>query len=178
MSKLKRNLEQLRNQARELLRAVAAKDARAVARVTKALPHATIGALKQAQAQSVIARENHFASWSKLKAAVEKDAAKETRRAVHATLIRRVADDIVAKARAGDAAALASIVAVGKDAGTEIVALLSADAATLKMVVQAISQGFRILIRKCGSNVHKARITGIWWDGYCKPSSRPKNPCR
>lgn len=135
------NLEQLRNRARELLRAVQAKDARAIARVAKTLPHFVGDSLKLAQAKTVIARENRFASWPKLRAAAEKEDKRKKRRVARATLIRRLAGEIVAKAKAGDAAGLAGILPLGKEAGTEVVALISADPATLETVVQGYIAG-------------------------------------
>jgi hypothetical protein len=135
------NLEQSRNRARELLRAVQAKDARANARVARALPHVAAGSLKLAQAQTVIARENHFASWPKLKAAAEKDDERKKRRTARAALIRRVADEIVVRAKAGDAAALVEVAPLGKTAGAEIVARIGADPDTLEMVIDAYIAG-------------------------------------
>ncbi|MEZ0326576.1 MAG: ankyrin repeat domain-containing protein [Fimbriimonas sp.] len=63
------NLAQLRVQAKELLRAVKAADPDALRRVLKFFPPET--PLKLAQAQLVIARENGFDSWSKLKVELE-----------------------------------------------------------------------------------------------------------
>jgi len=135
------NLEQLRNQARDLLRAVQAKNAAALARIAKALPHAAVDDVKLAQAQTVIARENHFASWPKLKAAADKHDAKRKKRSEHAALIRQIADDIIAKAKAGDTVGLVNIIRLGKAAGAEIVALISADPTTLEMVIDGYLAG-------------------------------------
>ncbi len=141
MSKLKLNLEQLRNRARELLRAVQAGDARALARVAKALPHAAAGDFKLAQAQTVIARENRFASWPKLKETADKDAAKRRNRTARAELIAATADAIIAKARAGDSAGMVAVWPLGKTAGAEVVARISADAAALELVIDGYIAG-------------------------------------
>lgn len=135
------NLEQLRNRARELLRAVQAKDARAIARVAKALPHVTAGAFKLAQAQTVTARENHFASWPKLKEAAEKESRKRKLRDARTALIARTADEIVTHAKAGDALALVGVRPLGKTAGAQIVARIGADPGTLEAVVDAYIAG-------------------------------------
>jgi hypothetical protein len=72
------NLEQLKNQAKDLLRAVRAADPHAQSRVAAHLPH-LVGlspthvdnpAVHLSHALLVIARENGFSSWPKLKAAV------------------------------------------------------------------------------------------------------------
>jgi hypothetical protein len=135
------NLEQLRKRARELLRAVQAKDPPAIARVTKALPHVTAGSLKLAQAQTVIARENHFASWPKLKDAAEKENSKRMQRDARTALIARIADEIITHAKTGDVAALVAVRPLGKTAGAEIVERISADLDTLEMVVGAYIAG-------------------------------------
>src|SRR5580765_99538 len=121
------NLEQLRNRARELLRAVQANDAQAVARVAKTLPHVAPGSLKLAQAQTVIARQNRFASWPKLKEAAEKESSKRKQRDARTALIVRITDEIIAHAKAGNVAALVAVRPLGKTAGAEIVARISAD---------------------------------------------------
>jgi hypothetical protein len=135
------NLDQLRNRARELLRAVRAKDARALARVAKALPHVAAAPLKLAQAQTVIARENRFASWPKLKEAAEKESTRRKQRDARTALIVRISDEIIAHARAGDTAGLVGVRPLGKSAGAEIVARVSADPETLEIVIGAYIAG-------------------------------------
>jgi hypothetical protein len=74
------NLEQQKNRAKDLLRAVKAGDAEALSRfaaarpssVTSDSPDALHATAKLADAQFVIARELRFASWSKLKAVLSK----------------------------------------------------------------------------------------------------------
>ena len=68
------SLEQLRRRAKDLLRALRAGDAAAVARVAAAHPHPP-GEARLADAQLVIAREHGFASWPRLRAYVERIAA-------------------------------------------------------------------------------------------------------
>ncbi|MGO8946571.1 MAG: HEAT repeat domain-containing protein [Ktedonobacterales bacterium] len=72
------NLEQLKNQAKDLLRAVRAADPHAQSRVAAHLPH-LVGlspthvdnpAVRLSHALLVIAQENGFSSWPKLKASV------------------------------------------------------------------------------------------------------------
>lgn len=137
------NLEQLRNQARELLRAFRGGDAKAAARVARVLPYVTQKPLRLAQAQAAIARENHFPSWPKLKAAVEKDEARRKRRSARQSLIRRVIDETIARARAGDAVALTRITPFGKEAAVQIVDAISADRSTLDMVVGVYIAGLQ-----------------------------------
>jgi len=68
----RRNLEQLRKQARELLRALRSGDPEALGRLSAQFPgRSTTPQL--AQALGVIARENGFSSWSKLKADLEQN---------------------------------------------------------------------------------------------------------
>jgi len=61
------NLEQLRHQAKDLLRAARAGDASAVTRILAVEVRLTL-----ASAQLAIARENGFPSWGKMKAQVER----------------------------------------------------------------------------------------------------------
>jgi hypothetical protein len=137
------NLEQLRNQARKLLRAFREGDAKAVARIAHVLPHLAKQPLRLAQAQAAIARENHYPSWPKLKAAVEKDMARRKRRSAHQSLIRRMIDETIVRAHAGDAAGLTRITPLGKEAEVQIVAAISADPATLDMVVGVYIAGLQ-----------------------------------
>jgi len=67
------NLEHLKNLAKRLLHSFGARDPAAIARVEAALPRLRdcVLPLKLAQAQAVIAREQGFASWPRLKAYVE-----------------------------------------------------------------------------------------------------------
>jgi ankyrin repeat protein len=65
------SLEQLRKQAKDLLRAHRAGDERAVARVAEHHPHPD-EPLKLSGAQLVIAREHGFASWPRLRAYVDR----------------------------------------------------------------------------------------------------------
>jgi hypothetical protein len=64
------NLDHLRKQAKELLRAYRAGDARTITRLRTGLPHAT-PELRLRDAQSCVAREYGFASWPELVAYVE-----------------------------------------------------------------------------------------------------------
>jgi hypothetical protein len=66
------SLEQLRKQAKDLLRAHRAGDPQAVARVAA---HEPGEPLKLTGAQHVVAREHGFPSWARLKAYVERVAA-------------------------------------------------------------------------------------------------------
>jgi hypothetical protein len=61
------NLEQLRRQAKDLLRAAKAGDAEALARIAAVADRLTL-----ASAQLVLAREYGFASWPRLKREVER----------------------------------------------------------------------------------------------------------
>jgi hypothetical protein len=135
------NLEQLRNRARELLRAVQAKDTAAIARAAKALPHVAVSAFRLAHAQTVIARENHFASWPKLKESARKEDEKKKRQMARTALIARVTDEIITRAKADDAAALVAVPPLGKTAGAEIVARISADPDKLELVIDAYIAG-------------------------------------
>src|SRR5262245_27128159 len=66
------NLEQLKNQAKELLHQVHSGESASLKRITVAYPIASPGKdFKLHDAQLVIAREYGFASWPKLKAEVE-----------------------------------------------------------------------------------------------------------
>jgi ankyrin repeat protein len=69
------SLEQLRKQAKDLLKAHRDGETAAANRVREALPHLGEAALKLGDAQSVIAREYSFPSWTRLKAEVERRAA-------------------------------------------------------------------------------------------------------
>ena len=60
------NLDQLRHQAKDLLRAANAGDGKAMARIQLVSDHVTL-----ASAQLAVARAYGFASWPKLKAEVE-----------------------------------------------------------------------------------------------------------
>ena len=65
------NLDQLKNQAKDLLKAHNAGDPEAIQRVRENHPTATAAKLRLSDAQLVIAREYGFASWPKLKKHVE-----------------------------------------------------------------------------------------------------------
>jgi len=65
------NLEQLKNQAKDLLKAHKAADPDAIQRVQESTPGKSIAKLRLSDAQLVIAREYGFASWPKLKKHVE-----------------------------------------------------------------------------------------------------------
>jgi hypothetical protein len=135
------NLEQLRKRSRELLRAVTAGDSKALGRVTAVLPHVAQKSFRLAHAQTVIARECRFPSWPKLKAAIENEEARRKRRIARQNLVAHVTGEILVHARANDALALTQVQPVGKDAGSEIVAAISADPANLEMVVDAYIAG-------------------------------------
>ena len=62
------SLEQLKNQARELLKAVQARDPEALSRLHSHLPDVTADTVTLAQAQFVLAREYGFPSWPRLRA--------------------------------------------------------------------------------------------------------------
>ena len=65
------NLEQLKNQAKDLLKTHQANDPEAIQRVRESHPNWSGAKLRLSDAQLVIAREYGFASWPKLKAHVE-----------------------------------------------------------------------------------------------------------
>src|SRR5688572_6562903 len=65
------NLEQLKHQAKDLLKAHNAGDPEAIQRVRESHPTATTAKLRLSDAQLVIAREYGFASWPKLKKHIE-----------------------------------------------------------------------------------------------------------
>src|SRR5258708_16080862 len=75
------DLAQLRRQAKELRDAARSEEAGAVERFVRHHGSAPQGAVTLAAAQLVIARELGFASWPRLKAAVEAHAAGPERRA-------------------------------------------------------------------------------------------------
>ena len=68
------DLDQLRRRAKELRDAARQGDAAAAERFTRHRPSGTQGAVSLAAAQLVIARELGFASWPRLKAAIDADA--------------------------------------------------------------------------------------------------------
>ena len=68
---LEPNLDQLKNQAKDLLKAHKASDPEATQRVRESHPGWSGAKLRLSDAQLVIAREYGFASWPKLKAHVE-----------------------------------------------------------------------------------------------------------
>jgi len=69
--------------------------------------------------------------------------ARRKRRAARQSLIRRVIDETVARAHAGDAAGLTRITPLGKEAEVRIVSEVSADPATLDMVVGVYIAGLQ-----------------------------------
>ncbi len=137
------NLEQLRNQARELLRAFAAKKPDAAARVAKVLPQSPAKPFRLAHAQAVIARENGQSSWPKLKAAIEREQQRRQRRSQRADVVRLQFTQTLEHARSGDVEKLAGIAPVGKAIATEVVATISAVPGALDTVVRAYIAGLR-----------------------------------
>lgn len=91
------DLDQLRRQAKELRDAVRRGDAAAVERFGRHHPAALLGIASLASAQLVIARELGFASWPRLKAAIDTGAAEAGRR-VHA-LVSAVIEGRLLQAR-------------------------------------------------------------------------------
>src|SRR4051794_22712989 len=66
------NLEQQKNRAKDLLRAVKAGDPQALARVAAQCAQASSGPIKLADAQFTIARELRLPSWSHLKEHIQR----------------------------------------------------------------------------------------------------------
>ena len=107
----KPNFDQLRNQARDLLKAARARDLQALLRIEQYLPDRS-GAAKLADTQLVIAREYGFVSWPKLKRHVEALAARPAvvveqpslgsrRETPYRLRIRQLADRITGSAAEG-----------------------------------------------------------------------------
>ena len=107
----KPDLRRLRDLARALQRDVNAGEREALARVQAHLPSLDPTSLKLAAAQTVIARENSFATWSNLKAEVE---ARQLRAMLPLTDARMLAQRWFGLADAGDVMALNRSLAVGK----------------------------------------------------------------
>jgi hypothetical protein len=104
------DLDQLKNQAKELLKASRTRDLQALLRIEQLLPNRSAAA-KLADAQLVIAREYGFASWPKLKrhvevlaarpAAAEQPTARPRRETPYRLRISQLADRIMASAADG-----------------------------------------------------------------------------
>lgn len=130
------DLGQLRRQAKELRDAARAGEPTAAARIARNLAKAPAGAVTLAAAQLVIAREHGFASWPKLKAAVDDVGDLAARAAVFVTACvtgqvsraaRLAAEDprvtgatMAAAAAAGDAAQVGDRLGRDPDAATRI----------------------------------------------------------
>jgi ankyrin repeat protein len=128
------DLDQLRRQAKELRNAVRRGDAAAVDRFTRLHPSVRPNAISLAAAQLVIARELGFASWPRLKAAIDADAppGREVREFVAASVDGRLrhardllgADPTIARRSVlaatvlGDATVVREVIAVDPGAAT------------------------------------------------------------
>jgi hypothetical protein len=97
------SLEQLRKQAKELLRAALAGDESAVTRIRAIHPRSSDGSLNLADAQYTLAREYGFDSWAKLVRHIE---------SLHPPALakyERLADEVARAYTSGDAMAIRSI---------------------------------------------------------------------
>ena len=99
----RRSFEQLRKQAKDLLRGYRAGDKSARKRAAEAMPHPAVRSFSLADAQFVIARESGFDSWTHLKRHIG-----ESWRS-HVAPYQRFAADLAAIFHSDDAAALARI---------------------------------------------------------------------
>jgi hypothetical protein len=130
------SLEQLRRQARDLLRALRGGDGDALRLLAQHLPQADAQLPALAQALLVIAREHGFASWPQLKAQVEARAAERRelarqrrqgtllRREVEARRIAALAEPLARAAAAQDLQALFAALVIGARDGERVRALL------------------------------------------------------
>jgi hypothetical protein len=130
------SLEQLRRQARDLLRALRAADGDARRLLARHLPQADPQQAILAQALLVVAREHGFASWPQLRAHVEALASGRRalarqrrqrallRREAEARRIAELAEPLVRAAAAQDLQALFTALAIGARDGERVRALL------------------------------------------------------
>ncbi len=121
------DLGQLRRRAKELRDAARRGDAAALERFARHHPSAPPGTVSLAAAQLVVAREQGFASWPRLKAAIDADAASgPTVRAFVAACVegrlRQASEIFRADPRIADRSLLASVVLGDADAVRAIVA--------------------------------------------------------
>jgi hypothetical protein len=133
---LRPSLEQLRRQARDLLRALRAGDGEAGRLLAQHLPQAGAQQMILAQALLVIAREHGFASWPQLKAHVEalaagrRELARERRQQrllrsqAEALRIAALAAPLARAAEGQDLQALFAALAIGAGDGERVRALL------------------------------------------------------
>ncbi|MEX2246870.1 MAG: HEAT repeat domain-containing protein [Dehalococcoidia bacterium] len=144
------NLEHLKNVAKRLLRAYREGDPAAVARVEAALPRSRYRAmvLRLAQAQAVIAREQGFASWPRLKAYAEaspqgpKTLSVPDVRQLRSLPAREVAGVWVQLARGLEVEALVERLALGRRKGLAVREVLL-EAGELAVFVDALLVGAR-----------------------------------
>jgi hypothetical protein len=138
------SLIQLRNRARELLRAFQNRNSLAHARVAAALPRfhdVDAASFKLAHALAVIARENGHPSWEKLVASANAKAQRHARRRQRSAEIRSLTDKIITRAKARDVVGLARISGIGKADFAKIVAAIAAEPAAWREVVDAYVVG-------------------------------------
>lgn len=144
------NLEHLKNVAKRLLRSFGADDPAAIARVEAALPRFRARGLplRLAQAQAVIAREQGFTSWPRLKAYVEalRQASKALPvpdvRQLRSLPAREVAGVWVQLARGLEVEALVERLSLGRRKSLAVREVLL-DAGALSLLVDALLLGAR-----------------------------------
>ncbi len=144
MPQRKFSLIQLRNRARELLRAFQNNDGLAHARVAAALPRfhgADAASFKLAHALAVVARENRHPSWEKMVASANAEAQHHARRMERSAKLRSRAEEIVATATAQNAAGLAAIPGIGKEDCAKVIAIIAENPEDWRRVVDAYILG-------------------------------------
>jgi HEAT repeat protein len=138
------SLVQLRNRARELLRAFRSNDASARARVAAALPRFKGGnsaQFKLAHALAVIARENRHPSWESLVAFANAEEQRRVRRHKRDAKIQSLAEEIVARAKAHDVTGLAAIPGIGKEDAAKVIAIIAAEPKSWRAAIDAYILG-------------------------------------
>ena len=137
------NLDWLRRAARELLNGLKRGEPAATARLASLPPALRSRAPTLTLAQTVIARERGFASWPKLKAAIEARAARRDAKPPSPTraLAQRLAAVMVADAESGDPARLALRPGVGRGVSLLIRETLEAEPEVLRRVQDVYLQG-------------------------------------
>ena len=138
------SLIQLRNRARELLRAFQNRNGLAHARVAVALPRfrdADAASFKLAHALAVIARENGHPSWERLVKSANAEAQRHARRRQRSAEIRSLAEEIITRAKGQDVVGLARIPGIGKADFATIVETIAAEPGAWREVVDAYVVG-------------------------------------
>jgi ankyrin repeat protein len=159
------DLTQLRRQAKELRDAARRSEAGAVERFVRQRGSAPEGAVTLAAAQLVIARELGFASWPRLKAAVEARASSPERQAqafVAASVEGRVREAATMLDAAPDVASHSLAAAAVLGDATQVAQMLAADAGAAIAVDDV--RGWPPLLYACYSRWHQIdprRATGM-----------------